>query len=202
MVYSSLGLRCPTCAQDFKPLTNVKSRSGSNSGPKDTGFRTYWKRPTLHYAIQPLHYLLAVLAAFASALVGGVLWGLLFDANRAALRGVPGAIINSIHLIPEILLGILIGEAVARATGDRRSRGMQLIAVAGVIFGYLVAIATLLVRVLAVRGVGFPELGDLAGATWTTFINLFNSRGGSGAGLSLLFFYILGGIFAWMRLRR
>ncbi|MEI6045354.1 MAG: B-box zinc finger protein [Chloroflexota bacterium] len=203
MAYTSIGLRCPTCSQNFNPPTSVNPHSTSvrKAGPSERGFRSYGQRPNLHYAIQPQHYALAVLAALSTALVVGGLWGFLFDANRAAFRGTTGAIINSIHLIPEILLGILVGEAVARATGDRRSRLLQLIAVGGVILGYLTAIATLLVRALAERGKGFPDLGELVSATWTVFTGLFSS-GGSGAGLSLLLFYVLGGIFAWMRLRR
>jgi len=209
MVYSSVGLRCPDCEQsprpsigvnpNISPRTSVNPKNGRVE-ERDTGFRTYWRRTTPRYIIEPRHYVQAVLAAIGAALVGGVAWGSLLNVELAVRNPVSG-FVNSIHLVPEILLGVLLGEAVARATQDRRGQGLQLIAVGGVVLAYLVAIATLLVRVVTRRGGDFPELNSLINATWTVFINLF-SGGGSSGGLTILLFFVIGGVFAWIRLKR
>jgi hypothetical protein len=203
MVYTSKGVFCPDCAQVSKPAAREEPRrKAANTPPRDTGFRTYWRR-TPNYVIQPQHYVMAAQAAVGAALVGGLIWGFLFDVERAVSRSAPYAIINSVHLIPEFLLGILIGEAVARATQDRRGSKLQLIAVLGVFLSYLVAIATLLVRAYNLRGgSGFPDFGELINATWTVFFNLFNSNSGGGSGLTVLLFFLLGGAMAWIRLKR
>ena len=103
------------------------------------------------------------------------------------------------RLFPEILLGVLVGEAVARATRDRRGRGLQIVAVAGVFLGYLIALGTLIVRALNIRvsGAGFPAPGDLANFTWQSFTGTFSGS----AGISILLFFVVGAAFAWIRLR-
>lgn len=201
MVYTAKGVFCPDCAR-VAPKPEAR-KAEPKKPPRDTGFRTYWRRSAPDYIIRPQHYILAIGAAILAALVGGVAWGFIFEVERAVGRSAPNAIVNSIHLVPEFLLGILVGEAVARATKDRRGPGLQLIAVLGVLLSYLAAIATLLVRAYHFSGgSGFPDFGELINATWKVFINLFNSNGGSGGGLPILLFFVIGGVMAWIRLKR
>jgi hypothetical protein len=203
MVYSSAGLRCPNCAPQTSSkvsadYTQQKNASFAKQPPRDTGFRTYWRRTSPVYVLQPQHYLLAGLAAAGAALLGGVIWGFLLNADQASSGAVGRAFVNSVHLLPEIIMGVLVGEAVARATRDSRGRGLQIIASLGVFFGYLVALATLIVRATNIRvpGAGIPPLGDLLDVTWRTFNGLFS---GSTA-ISLLLFFGLGIVIAWLRL--
>ncbi len=210
MIYTAVGLRCPDCYDEGQVRPKAKAKATTESKPRvtpdgriierDTGFRTYWKRTPARYLVEPQHYALAVVAAAGAALVGGGLWGFFLDAGRAASRGVSSTFVNSVHILPELLLGVVISEAIARATRDRRGPGLQIIAMLGVLFSYFVAIATLIVRALQTRGIEAPEPGQLIDATWKVFTGLF-SGGGSGTGISMLFFFALGAIIGWIRLK-
>lgn len=204
MVYSSVGLRCPDCATNPQPSVKVNPGPYANSGPAaqhDTGFRTYWRRTTPQYLVQPQDYVRATVAAIGAALLGGLIWGFLLDVELSAIRGPVSGFVSSIHFVPEILLGVLVGSAVARGSKDKRGGGLQLVAIAGVFLSYLVAVATLITRVAFLKGIGFPPLAELLNVTWRTFSGLFNT-GGTGSSFTILLFFILGGVFAWLRLKR
>ncbi len=205
MVYTSVGLRCPDCANNpqptVKPSPGAYAQANAARGVK-TGPRNYWRRnANPAFLIEPQHYFMAIVVALGAGLLGGLIWGFLLDAQRAALRGPTTGFINSIHLVPEILIGVLVGGAISRATRNRRGIGLQWIGVGGVFFGYFVAIATMIARVAGLRGSDFPPLNELLDVSWRTFTNLFLA-GNSSQGVTIILFLIVGAAFAWMRLKR
>lgn len=205
----------PTKAPQSKPRPQVDAKGRIIE--RDTGFRTYWKRTPPRYLIEPHRYLLAGLAALGAALVVGVGWGLLLNANASAIYGstipaigpntvvtpTPKLLISlagisyraSIHLLPELLTGVIVAEAIVRATHDRRGRNLQIIAGVGVILAYLVTLATLVIRLRLNTGLGFPAFGSIVGDTGQVLNYIFQS------GLEILVFWIIGIVIAVVRLK-
>lgn len=177
---------------------------------RDTGFRSYLKRNPPRYLIEPRHYVLATLAAVVAAIVVGVGWGFLLNAPKLSGIYATGNTTNraleslaailyrdSIHFLPEILVGVLVAEAVARVTQDRRGSRLQLIAGLGVLLTFLVAIATLVVRLYLNAGSAFPPAGMVLSDTWNILDLLFKS-----GGTAIFVFWGLGIAMAVFRLKR
>ena len=177
---------------------------------RDTGFRSYMKRTPPRYLIEPRYYVLATLAAVVSAVIVGIIWGVLLNAptlsriyaagntpNRALESLAANLYRDSIHFLPEILVGVLVAEAVARVTQDRRGSRLQLIAGLGVLLACLVAIATLVVRLYLNAGSAFPPIGTVLNDTWNILDLLFKS-----GGTAIFVFWGLGIAMAVFRLKR
>jgi DNA-directed RNA polymerase subunit RPC12/RpoP len=197
MVHTPVGIRCPDCAFALKSVVEQQERQQQNY-QRATGFRTQTKPPRPVYAVKAGDYLLALVAAVVAAGLGGIVWGFLLDADRALRSGVATAYARSIHLFPEFILGILVGSAVAFAVRDKRSGGLQLMAILGVLLGVVFAIMTLTARVVAVRS-GL-DLGLVWTETGRALGQLFNSRGGEG--FLMLLLAGVGMFMAWLRLKR
>ncbi len=177
---------------------------------RDTGFRSYMKRTPPRYLIEPRYYVLATLAAVVSAVFVGIIWGVLLNAptlnriyaagntpNRALESLAANLYRDSIHFLPEILVGVLVAEAVARVTQDRRGSRLQLIAGLGVLLACLVAIATLVVQLYLNAGSAFPPIGTVLNDTWNILDLLFK-----GGGTAIFVFWGLGIAMAVLRLKR
>lgn len=181
------------------PANRVEVGPDGKIKERDTGFRTYWKRTPPRYLIQPQYYLVAVVAALVAAVVTGVVWGYLLAATATAgsvQTLAAAAYRNSLQLWPEIIMGVIVAEAVARVTRDRRGAGLQTIAAVGVVLGYLVALATLIARIYLNSGVALPPVGTLVSDTWNAINYL--SRGG----LAIFAFWAVGVGLAIFRLKR
>lgn len=205
----------PVTAKTEKPRPSVDANGRIIE--RDTGFRIYWKHTTPRYFIEPRHYLLAILAALISALIVGVAWGWLIKvpvplinvrsslgssaiANSDAVKqfivaAVSSAYRDSIHLLPEMLTGVIVAEAIVRVTHDRRGRNLQIIAGIGVFFAYLVVLGTLIVKSYANLGLGFPAFGTLTSDTWLVINDMFKS------GLTVFVFWVIGIVIAVVRLK-
>lgn len=99
LVFTPVGARCRTCA-NMKPLPMLQ--------------------------VGPLHYLAALGAAVAVALVGGLLWAFIAVA------------IPFLALWLVLGVGYLAGESVSLAANRKRGRGLQAIAAVTVLLAYLV----------------------------------------------------------------
>jgi hypothetical protein len=164
------------------------------------------------YSLQSRHYLLAVLASVGGAGVLGILWGFILDANTigtGSLESVGGIIQqkhlallavyayqHSLHLLPEILVGVGVGEVVARALNNRRQTALQIIAGAGVLLAYLVMLATISVRILLNSGVAFPSVDVITDIALAAAGQAFTGA------LGLLVFLVAGVALAVIRLKR
>jgi DNA-directed RNA polymerase subunit RPC12/RpoP len=185
MVHTPVGIRCPDCAFALKSVVEQQNKQQEAYQRNNRAAAT---PPRPVYNIKAVDYLLATVATIISAGIGGIIWGFLLDANRAAQSGVATAYSRS----------ILVGSAVAIAVKDKRSGGLQLIAILGVLLGVLFAIMTLTARVVAAQN-GF-DLGTVWNETARAIGQLFNSRGGDGFLLILL--TGVGMFMAWLRLKK
>jgi hypothetical protein len=221
MVYTPVGIRCPDCANTPIPTVGVDSnrQETKKTPPRDTGFRTYWRNSGVRGGkVEARHYALAALAAVVVAFIGGLLWGILLNSTvRGIPASVPGAawfdssdgglnalslavarsFIGSIHLFPEIILGLLISEAISRITGDRRGRGLQFIAMGGVLLGVYFSFVTLGARIFMNYSREFPNVLDLLGSAFGAFGQMFQ-----GDNLSIPIFWVVAMVIVWARLGR
>lgn len=220
MVYTPVGVRCPDCARTPVPTVGVAGNAQAQSKPRDTGFRTYWKRDNRHESLRPRHYVLAMLAAIGAALVSALVWGFLLgntfrgvpafvaesDWFSTTISGEPNVLaqlvtlsfIGSIHLFPEIFLSLVVSEAISRVTGDKRGRGMQFIAVGSVLLGIFFTFVVLGARIfINYSNGGFPPLMDLLGSAIAAFGQMFQ-----GANLAVPIFWFVALALSWMRLSR
>lgn len=224
MVHSSVGIRCPECAANPQRTVGarVELEAAAARGqlpPRDTGFRNYWHKNQAYQKVEVKHYVLAVLAGFGTALAVGLVWGLLMNGNlprgfqgvvsSADLLGqlsngtsawtslMSNAMRSGIHLIPEIALGVLVGEAIARATGNRVGPGLQLVAGLAVFFGIVVSAATVGTRLFRAATGTFPPVSSYLTEPVAAVFQQFSS-----GGLGILVFFAAGIAFAVMRLKR
>ncbi len=193
MIFSPGGLRCPTC-YSRSPGTNRGETPLKNSQRSGPLYRSNRSNTSLFYLFQ------SGLAGLAAALLGGIAWGFFLDASSSSPQNAGRIFAGSIHIVPEFLLGVFVGEMVARAARERKGRAFQLVAALNFFIGLLISIATLITRLELQKGNPFPPLLDLARNTWNTFGGLFSS-GSSGTSLALLIFISLGIGTAWYRLR-
>jgi hypothetical protein len=222
MVHSGVGIRCPDCAANPQRTVGLEAERaaaaarGQKPPQADTGFRNYWSKGQAYQKVFARHYLLAILAGLGTAIGLGLVWGFLMDASRGLARvagrnqlqalfqnnefwvsQISGAVQSSIHLLPEIALGVLVGEAIARVTQNRVGRGLQLIGGLAVVAGILVSILTLGARMYSSVYGTFPPLDRLLGVTLTTIGQQLN-----GNGLGILIFWGIGIAFAVFRLKK
>jgi hypothetical protein len=223
MVHSGVGIRCPDCAANPQRTIGIQAERaaaaarGQKPPRTDTGFRNYWSKGQAYQKVFARHYLLAILAGFGSALVLGLVWGFLMDASRGVLgrvasRGqlqalfqnndlwvsqVFGAVQSSIHLLPEIALGALVGEAISRVTQNRVGGGLQLIGGLAVAAGILVSVMTIGARIYNTVYGTFPPLDRLLTVSFNTIGQQLN-----GNGLGILIFWAIGIAFAVFRLKK
>ncbi|WJW66975.1 hypothetical protein OZ401_000221 [Candidatus Chlorohelix allophototropha] len=219
MVYTPVGVRCPDCARTPVPTVGVSGNTQAQAKPRDTGFRTYWKRETLREPIRTRHYVLAALAAVGTAFVAALVWGFLLgntfrgipvfvpestwfstptsDEPNLLAQYVARSFIGSIHLFPEIFLALLVSEAISRATGDKRTRGLQFIAVGGVLLGIFLTFVVLSARIFINYSNGFPPLMDLLNSAIGAFGQMFQ-----GDNLAVPIFWFVALALSWMRLSR
>jgi hypothetical protein len=164
------------------------------------------------YSLQPRQYLLAVLASVGGAGIFGILWGFILDANTlgtGSLESVGGIIQqkhlallavyayqHSLHLLPEILVGVGVGEVVARAVNNRRQATLQVIAGVGVFLAYVVMLATISVRILLNADVAFPPVDVITNVALSAVGQAFTGA------LGLLVFLVAGVALAVVRLKR
>lgn len=223
MIHSGVGIRCPDCAANPQRTIGIQTERaaaaarGQKPPQADTGFRNYWSKGQALQKVYTRHYLLAILAGFGTAIALGVIWGFLMNASRGLLgqgvsRGqlqnafqtnqfwlsqVTGAVQSSIHLLPEIALGALVGEAISRMTQNRVGPGLQLIGGLAVAAGILVSVITIGARIYnSVYGT-FPPLDRLLSVSFSAIGQQLN-----GNGLGILIFWGIGIAFAVFRLKR
>lgn len=223
MVHSGVGIRCPDCAANPKRTIGVETERaaaaarGQKPPQADTGFRNYWAKGQAYQKVYARHYLLAALAGFGTAIVFGIAWGFLMNATRGALgqlgaRGqlqavfqnnqfwlsqVVGSIQSSIHLLPEIALGALVGGVISRVTQNRVGPGLQVIGGLAVAAGILVSVLTIGARIYSTVNGTFPPLDRLLTVSFNAIGQQFN-----GSGLGVLIFWAIGVAFAVFRLKR
>ncbi len=191
--------------------------------PRDTGFRNYWYKNRAYQKVLPQHYLLAILAGFGTALALGILWGFALEGDIRRLAGrVSGAnfsesimlrpvdngttvwatlidrsIHATIHLLPELFLGVLVAEAISRAAQGRVGPGLQLIAGLGVLLGIFASTVTIGARIFLSATGNFPSLDQLFTQSLSGIAQQF-----SGNGIGILIFWAIGLAFAVIRLKR
>lgn len=197
------------------------ARGNQYAPPRNTGFRNYWYKNQAYEKVTGQHYLLAILAGFGAALALGVLWGFALDGNlmpgRTAAgsltqldmlapyqRGnslwsvmINGSIRETVHLIPELILGVAVAEAISRVTRGRVGPGLQLIGGLAVLFGILVSTFTVGARLFQNATGTLPPIDQLFTQSLTAAGQLFN-----GNGVGILIFWALGVVFAVIRLKR
>ena len=221
MVHSGVGIRCPDCAANPRRTIGLEAERaaaaarGQKPPQENTGFRNYWSKGQAYQKVYARHYILAILAGLGTAVALGLVWGFLLDATRVTgrlprggfqgvlennqvwLAQIIGSIQSSIHLIPEIALGALVGEAIVRATQNRVGPGLQVIAGLSVAAGILVSIMTVAARIFSTANGGFPPFDRLL----TVSFNAIGQQLG-GNGLGILIFWGIGIAFAVFRLKR
>jgi hypothetical protein len=223
MVHSGVGIRCPDCAANPQRTIGIQAERaaaaarGQKSPQADTGFRNYWSKGQAYQKVYTRHYLLAILAGLGTAIALGLVWGFLMDASRGVLgrvgtRGqlqaifqnnefwvtqVIGAIQSSIHLLPEIALGVLVGEAISRVTQNRVGPGLQVIAGLAVAAGILVSVMTIGARIYSTVYGAFPPPDRLLTVSFNAIGQQLN-----GNGFGILIFWAIGIAFAVFRLKR
>ncbi|MBN9389452.1 MAG: hypothetical protein J0I20_15595 [Chloroflexi bacterium] len=222
MVHSGVGIRCPDCAANPQRTIGLEAERaaaaarGQKPPEENTGFRNYWSKGRAYQKVYARHYILAALAGLGTAIALGLVWGFLLDATRLTVRGIPrggftgalttdqlwtsliiGSVQSSIHLIPEIALGLLVGAAISWATQNRVGPGLQLIAGLSVVVGILVSLMTVGARIFSAVNGGFPPFDRLLSASFNAMTQQI-----SGNGLGILIFWVIAIGFAVYRLKR
>lgn len=225
MVHASIGIRCPDCAANPQRTIGVQAEQaaaaarGRPAPARDTGFRNYWYKNQAYQKVQPRHYLLAILAGLGTALGAGLVWGFLMEGSiqrflrvrlplseiQMTFPGTTGGTLwssaieastrQSIHLIPEIALGILVAGAISRVTQNRVGPGLQLIAGLSVVLAILVSVLTVGARIYQNATGVFPAPGPLLNAAIAAFGQQFSNIG-------VVLFWVVGIAFAVYRLKR
>jgi len=212
MIYSPVGLRCPDCEKN--PIRTVGADIPATPGAAKSS-STYWQKNIPRYVTTPRHYFLAAASALGVAVVGALAWGLLLSANLGSLgratlfdnSRVSGLDVwsllitrsfqGSIHLFPEIALAIITTLAISRATGDRRGRGLQAIAIAGVMLGIFLSFVVLGARIYLNYTNSFPPIDKLLGSSLAAFGQMFQ-----GDNLAIPLFWVVGLVIAYFRLNK
>ncbi len=216
MVYSPVGLRCPDCEKN--PVRTIGADIPASTGAAKNS-STSWQKTIPRYVTTPRHYFLAAVSALGVAVVGALAWGLLLNANifRAGRGAVGSALFEnsgtngldflslgitrsfqgSIHLFPEIALAIVTTLAISRATGERRGRGLQAIAIAGVVLGIFLSFVVLGARIYLNTTNSFPPLDKLLGSSVAAFGQMFQ-----GDSLAIPLFWLVGLVIAYFRLNK
>ncbi len=198
------------------------SARGSDAPRPDTGFRNYWHNNRAYQKVETQHYAVAILAAFGTALALGVVWGFLMENSLTRLIGrratslteaqllltngagvsnwtalIDQSIQSSVHLLPEIALGVLVAEAISRVTQGRVGPGLQVIGGLAVLFGVLVSTMTIGARIFQATTGNLPAFDQLL----TTSISAIGQQL-NGGGIGILIFWALGVVLAVLRLKR
>ncbi|HEX2914551.1 MAG TPA: B-box zinc finger protein [Chloroflexia bacterium] len=224
MVHADVGIRCPDCAANpqrtfGRKVEQEAAAARGQAAPRDTGFRNYWYNNRAYQKILPQHYLLAALAGLGTALVLGVVWGFLMEGTfrRAGTIFIPEgrllvggrggitpwanlistSIQSSVHLLPEIAVGLLVAGAIARVTQGRVGPGLQLIAGLSVFFGIFVSTLTVAARIYQNATGAFPAVDTLISNSWTAITQQLG-----GGGIGVLVFWAIGIVLAVLRLKR
>ncbi len=223
MIHGAVGIRCPDCAANPQRTIGLKveqEAATKDQAPRATGFRNYWHNNQAYQKVTPRHYLLALLAGIGAAILIGFAWGMLMDGNlRRSLgrslfseaqlmlpdaQGASGlsrlismSIQSSIHLLPEIALGVIVAEVIARVTGNRVGRGLQVIGGLAVAAGILTATLTVGARIFQNATGQFPSFDQVLTASFSAIGQQFN-----GSGVGILIFWAIGIAFAVVRLKR
>jgi hypothetical protein len=179
-----------------------------------------WQMDTTpRYINTPRHYVLAAIGGVAAALLGALVWGFLL---KNTFRGIPAVVTStewfspsgasglnilasftsdsfqgSIHLFPEVIMGLLVGEAISRITNDRRGRGLQFIAIGSILLGIIATFVVLSARIYLNYTKEFPPFGDLLGAGISAFGNMFQ-----GGNLVIPLFWVVPLVLVWIRLNK
>jgi hypothetical protein len=224
MVHSGVGIRCPDCAANPLRTIGVKAEreaalAAGKAPPKDTGFRNYWHKGQAFAKVEPKHYVLAGLASFGVALAIGLVWGFLLRGElfrRGVTSGgslispeqlltgttiwansIASALRDSVHLIPEIGLGVLLGEVIARVTKNRVGPGLQIIGGIAFALGILTSVFVVGARIFQNATGQFPPVDALLTNSLNAFGQMFN-----GNGIGVLLFWAIGIAFVVVRLKR
>lgn len=222
MVHSGVGIRCPDCAANPRRTIGEQAERAAAAArgkapPKDTGFRNYWHKGQAFVKVEPKHYILATLAGLGAALALGLVWGFMLNAtpqtrstaSAADLLGTTGrgvtvwsqfvlrAVANSLHLIPEIVMGVLVGEAIGRIVQNRVGTGLQVIAGASFVFGILVSIMTVAARMFNNLTGTWPGVDALLVNSLSVIGQMFSS-----GTFGVILFWAAGVFFAALRLKR
>jgi hypothetical protein len=227
MVHAGVGIRCPDCAANpqrtvgEKVEQEVAAARGRPAPPRDTGFRNYWHKNQVYQKVLPQHYVLAALAGFGVALVLGLVWGFTLNGNLMPFGFDSGSLTESrmltnlragntlwaammdqsiretVHLLPELALGIIIAEVISRATQSRVGPGLQVIGGLSVVFAILVCTMTVGARLFQNATGQFPAFDQLFIQSIAAIGQQFN-----GNGIGILIFWALGVVFAVIRLKR
>ena len=224
MVHAGVGIRCPECAANPQRTIGIQAEQAAaqargKAAPRDTGHRNYWYKNQAYSTIEPKHYALAILAGVGVALLAGIAWGfLLTDFTSRVTRQsgldprnlqtffttidgwsslITASLNSSIHLIPEIGLGLGIGAAIERITNHRVGPGLQLIAGLSFCLAIVVSAMTVGARMYEKATSQFPPVGDLFNAALSAIGHSLNS-----GSLSIIIFWGIGIAVAVFRLKR
>lgn len=225
MIHADVGIRCPDCAANPQRTVGAQAERAAAAArginpPKDTGFRNYWHKNQAYVKVEPKHYVLATLVGLSVAVVLGVIWGFFLNANPSQVRGlvseaellarstgrsgvsawvvlVYNSVVNSLHLIPEIALGVLVSEAIGRVTQNRVGPGLQIIAGVSVLVGLLTSILTVSTRMYANLTGKTPSLD----AVFSNALQVIGQIISNGS-LVVLLFWAAAIFFAAVRLKR